>query len=289
MARQARSIDALIARIGEMRELDQPAEVVGALVKKYLGNHDATDLLSGTFLGHPLHPALTDAVTGAFGGALILDWLVARGPRRSGDVLVLVGLAAAIPTLASGLVDWNDTYGPDRRVGLVHAALNLAGTGLFAMSLGSQLTRHRMRSRMFRLLGFSALTAGGYLGGHMTYRKGIGVDPLAATSFPSDWTALVPVDDLHEGRPAHAVADGISYVLVKRGKTVHALADVCTHAGGPLHEGTMKDGCLVCPWHGSMFDPSTGDVVHGPARAPAPVLETRVKAGKVEVRRASGG
>ena len=64
----------------------------------------------------------------------------------------------------------------------------------------------------------------------------------------------------------------------------NAISDVCGHAGGPLHEGELAEGCVTCPWHGSVFRLDGGDVVHGPATGPQPRYEVRVAAGRVSVR-----
>ena len=76
-------------------------------------------------------------------------------------------------------------------------------------------------------------------------------------------------------------------VLLKRGEQILALSGTCSHWGGPLAEGELVDGvCVECPWHGSQFDLRDGSVRRGPATAPAPVFETRLREGRVEVRRA---
>ncbi|MFF2747791.1 Rieske (2Fe-2S) protein [Kitasatospora sp. NPDC058048] len=72
--------------------------------------------------------------------------------------------------------------------------------------------------------------------------------------------------------------------VVREGEHCHALAEHCAHLSGPLSEGTLMEGCLRCPWHGSTFRLRDGEVVHGPATAPQPVLETRVLSGHLEIR-----
>lgn len=68
-----------------------------------------------------------------------------------------------------------------------------------------------------------------------------------------------------------------------------AIANTCTHLGGPLAEGKREGDTVICPWHGSRFDPGTGDVLGGPAVYPEPRYEARVRAGKIEVRAAKDG
>jgi nitrite reductase/ring-hydroxylating ferredoxin subunit len=73
-------------------------------------------------------------------------------------------------------------------------------------------------------------------------------------------------------------------MLVRAGGRIHALANTCSHLGGPLCEGTLHEGGVVCPWHGSRFDLETGEVLDGPAVFPAPRFETRVRDGRIELR-----
>jgi nitrite reductase/ring-hydroxylating ferredoxin subunit len=54
---------------------------------------------------------------------------------------------------------------------------------------------------------------------------------------------------------------------------------------GPLSEGRIEMDTVVCPWHGSRFSLDDGRVIDGPATHARPFLETRVRAGRVELRR----
>ncbi|MDX3772479.1 MULTISPECIES: Rieske (2Fe-2S) protein, partial [unclassified Streptomyces] len=58
----------------------------------------------------------------------------------------------------------------------------------------------------------------------------------------------------------------------------------CSHMGGPLSQGAIEDGCVRCPWHGSVFRLQDGWNVRGPATAAQPVFETRITGGHVEAR-----
>ncbi len=78
--------------------------------------------------------------------------------------------------------------------------------------------------------------------------------------------------------------DGARILVAKRDGQVHAIAEVCSHLGGPLAEGKFDGTTVTCPWHGSCFSVETGKVIHGPATHPQPCLETRVNNGQVEVR-----
>jgi nitrite reductase/ring-hydroxylating ferredoxin subunit len=94
----------------------------------------------------------------------------------------------------------------------------------------------------------------------------------------------VALDELAEGEPRGVTVDGVDVVLVRRGGVVHALAATCTHAGGPLDEGSVDGGCISCPWHGSTFTLVDASIVRGPATTPQPVYETRLVDGQIEVR-----
>jgi len=242
----------------------------------------AKSLLSGTWLEHPLHPLLTDLPVGCWTGAVVLDLFGGAAGEGAVQPLVAFGALAAVPAAVSGLSDWADSYGGERRVGLVHAAVNVTGLGLFAASLLAG-----RRARRMRLLGLAAVSAGGYLGGHLSYARGLGVDHQVFLERPADWTDALDADRLEEATPTLAEAGGARVMLHRRGTQIYAISDVCPHAGGPLHEGTVDDDlCVTCPWHGSRFRLSDGRAVRGPASAPAGVYQARVRDGRVEVRAA---
>jgi nitrite reductase/ring-hydroxylating ferredoxin subunit len=81
------------------------------------------------------------------------------------------------------------------------------------------------------------------------------------------------------------VVDDVPVLLVREaGGTIHALAERCSHLAGPLSEGSVADGCVTCPWHGSVFRLSDGWNVRGPATAPQPAFDAREVDGHVEIR-----
>lgn len=269
----------LIGKLEGREALDGVSDRIAGFVNSTV--KPAKSLLSGTWLEHPLHPLLTDLPIGCWSGAVILDLFGGSGAVDAVDPLVGLGALAAVPAAVSGLSDWADSYGPERRVGLVHAAANLTGLGLFAASL---MAGHRSARRL-RLLGLAAVSAGGYLGGHLSFGRGVGVDHQAFLEKPSDWVDALDADRLEEASPTLAEAGGARVMLYRRGTQIYALSDVCPHAAGPLHEGSVDDQlCVTCPWHGSRFRLSDGRAVHGPASAPAAVYQARVEHGKVQVR-----
>ena len=130
-----------------------------------------------------------------------------------------------------------------------------------------------------------ALTAAsGWLGGHLAYAQGVGVDTTVFELLPTEWTDLCGLDEVSDKPTRHDVT-GVPVVVYRSGSDLVALADRCTHRGGPLHEGSVDSaGCITCPWHGSTFD-TAGRVTSGPATRPQPALEVRVENGRIQVRR----
>ncbi|MCD1143695.1 Rieske (2Fe-2S) protein [Kocuria sp. LUK] len=276
--------DDLARRIERWSALDRAADPLATAVARAVRPGPVRDLLSGAVLGHPLHPLLTDVPIGAWTMAGLLDLVGGRAAAPAADVLVATGVVAAVPTAATGLHDWSDTRGAPRRVGLVHAAANSAALGLYTASLLARLRGRRTAGKALGLAGLGALTAGGYLGGHLSYVEGVGVNRTAWRRGPARWTDVAAAGELPEGEPRRVVAGRVSLVLVREGERIHALDSVCSHMGGPLDEGEVAGGCVRCPWHGSVFRLVDGSVVHGPATSPQPAYETRVEQDRVQVR-----
>jgi nitrite reductase/ring-hydroxylating ferredoxin subunit/uncharacterized membrane protein len=266
-------------RLEELELLDGVSDRVASAVNAVVG--PAKSLLSGTWLEHPLHPVLTEVPIGCWTGAVVLDLVGGEAYSDAVDPLVGIGTLAALPAIVSGLSDWADSYGEDRRIGLVHAAVNVTGWGLFAAS-----TVARRGARPLRLLGLATIAAGSYLGGHLSFGRGVGVDHQVFLEKPAEWTDAIAEESLEEATPTAVEAGGARVLLYRRRSQIYALSDVCPHAGGPLHEGTVDDDlCVTCPWHGSRFRLSDGHAVQGPASAPAVAYATRVEGGMVQVRR----
>ncbi len=278
-------LQAISQRAEELAIFDRPgtwlAERVGRLIKE----GPAKDLLSGTWLGHPLHPLLTDVPIGAWASALVLDLFGGEQTRRAAEMMVGVGLVGAVPTAAAGLTDFSDTSGVERRVGTLHATLNTVALGLYAASWLARRRGRHSAGVAFGLGGALAVTGGGFLGAHLAYGMGVGVDRTAFDKEPSDWTPVVEESQLAEGQLTLAEVGNAPLLLLRRDGRVLAVANTCTHRGGPLHEGELEDGSVVvCPWHRSAFRMEDGEVVRGPATARQPAYETRVIDGTVEVR-----
>ncbi|MEN3316369.1 MAG: hypothetical protein V7605_2603 [Acidimicrobiaceae bacterium] len=278
-------VEDLLERLHQAEALDRVAKPVSSFVAGVIPHGVVKDALSGTWLGHPLHPLLTDVAIGSWTSAFVIDALGRDGSEAAADTLVGIGVVSALPTAAAGLADWSDLLGAERRVGLVHASANIVAVGLYGWSWLARRRGDRGRGVALSLLGATVATVGGYLGGHLSYRQGVNVDRNAWEEGPGDWVDTVDAADLAEGAPAVASAGGVDVMLVRRGDDILAIADVCGHAGGPLHEGEVDGDCVTCPWHASTFRLSDGAAIHGPATAPQPAFDTQVAGGRVQVRR----
>jgi nitrite reductase/ring-hydroxylating ferredoxin subunit/uncharacterized membrane protein len=274
----------LAERIEQDHRLDAVADPVAATVRNAIPHGPVKDALSGTWLAHPLHPVLTQVTIGAWTSAVILDVFGGRGARSSADRLVGVGILSALPTAATGTNDWADTAGGARRLGLVHAISNSTALGLYGASYAARRSGRRGTGALLGLAGLAAVSAGGWLGGHLSYARGVGVNQTTFEDWPEDWTAVIDERDVpDEGAFAHARVDGHDVLVSRRGAELHAMAAKCVHRGGPLQDGEAEDGCVVCPLHGSTFRLDDGSVVRGPATVPQPVFDVRVRDGRVEV------
>jgi nitrite reductase/ring-hydroxylating ferredoxin subunit/uncharacterized membrane protein len=276
----------LAERLGSIAALDRAARPLARAVKRATPQGPLKDALSGTFLGHPLHPLLTDLPIGSFTSTSILDVMGGRSSERAADTLLALGLVSAVPTAAAGLADWSDTSGDEQRIGVVHAAANVAGLTLYAASLLARRRGQRASGRMLALAGMSVMTVGGYLGGHLGFSRGVGVNNAFWQHGPDEWTAVLDDGELTEGARAKVQAGDATVLLHRRDGSVPALNSRCSHAGGPLEEGAIDDaGCVTCPWHQSVFELDDGSVVHGPATTPQVTYATRVANGRIEIRR----
>jgi len=211
-------------------------------------------------------------------------------PRLPGaDRLVALGVLSAIPTAAAGLNDWATLEGQDRRLGLVHGTTNVVATGLFGASWLARKTGHRFFGRTLALAGYGTVSIGAFLGGHLSFRRGVGVDHTAFLEAPEEWTPVADEASVKEAEPLLVKTADVEIVLVREGGSLYALLERCAHQGGPLHEGRIEGGCVVCPWHSSRYRLSDGAALSGPTAHPQPALEVRVRDGKVEVRRMASG
>jgi nitrite reductase/ring-hydroxylating ferredoxin subunit len=273
-----------VDRIGADPRLDRAAAPLSSLAQRLTSRDDVKSLLAGSWLGHRLHPLLTDVPIGAWTSASVLDVVGGRAGRRVARRLVGVGILAALPTAASGLSDWDDTTGRTKRIGVAHATANTVALALQVASWRARGKGHRVRGMALSGLGLGVVAAGGYLGGHLVFTERAGVDADVPVADVPTWRTVCRVDELPDEQPHGVEVDGARLALVRRGDLVYAMAAVCSHAGGPLDEGCLRGDALKSPWHGSEFALSDGHVERGPATSPQPVYDARVHDGMVEVR-----
>ncbi|WP_340556018.1 Rieske 2Fe-2S domain-containing protein [Streptomyces sp. GSL17-111] len=245
----------------------------------------ARDVLHGRWLGHPVHPMLVQLPVGAWMSAAALDLL--PGERRGAGALVGLGLTGAVPAAVAGWVDWAELRPGQQRVGLVHAASTAGAIWLYSGSLAARIAGRHGLGRALGFAGLALVSAGGALGGHLAYRQAVGANHAEglAARIGSRWHDVGPLADFPVDEPVRRGVDGVPVVVVRRADDrVYALVEQCSHLGGPLSQGHLTDGCLKCPWHGSVFRLSDGWNVHGPATAAQPAFETRVLDGSVRLR-----
>jgi nitrite reductase/ring-hydroxylating ferredoxin subunit/uncharacterized membrane protein len=284
MGRLNRTARRLTSAIEGAAALDAVADPLSAVVVEATKRKAVKNGLSGTWLGHPLHPVLTDVPIGFWAAATVLDVTAGERGAREARRLVGLGILGSIPTAIAGASDWSDTYGPTKRVGLVHALLNGAASALQIVSWVARMRGNRRLGVRLSLLAFGLTSASAYLGGHLSLVRGVGINHTAFQDPEAEWTDVAAEADVKDATPLRVIAGGVPVVLVKHGSAVRALSATCTHAGGPLDEGALVGGCVKCPWHGSEFRLDDGAVERGPASVPEPVWDVRVDSGRISVR-----
>ena len=241
-------------------------------------------LLHGTWLGHPLHPVLTDVPIGALTVALILDLL---GSYDGANWATLIGFAGLLLAAAAGFVDLDETDGKARQYGGVHASLMLVAIAFYLFSLAVRYgftPGTPYHATITAAIGYAFIVMGAYIGGDLVFALGNMVDRHAWRAGGAKWTPL-DVTELPERTPTKAKAGAQTLVLVRVGEKISALHDVCAHAGCSLSEGKLVDDTIQCGCHGSRFKLANGNVVVGPATYDQPVFEVRRAEGKLEARR----
>jgi nitrite reductase/ring-hydroxylating ferredoxin subunit/uncharacterized membrane protein len=241
-------------------------------------------LLHGTWLGHPLHPLLTDVPIGGLTVALILDLL---GISDGANWATIVGFGGLILAAIAGLVDLDETGGKARQYGGVHASLMLVAAAFYLFSLLVRfgvMPGEPYHAILTSALGYAFIVMGAYVGGDLVFTFGNMVDRHAWRSAGTNWAAL-DVSDVPERQPIKAKAGAQTLVLVRVGDRISALHDVCAHAGCSLSDGTIVGDTIQCGCHGSRYKIADGSVVVGPATYDQPAYEVRQADGKLEARR----
>ena len=248
------------------------------------------NFLHGKWLGHPLHPVLTDVPIGSWTVAAVLDGIELTGNKdyqAGADAAISIGIAGALASAVSGLTDWTATNSKRQKVGLMHGLLNLTATSLYVSSLILRGKKNSRRAGITcSLIGYGITTAAAYLGGHLVYDEQMGVNHTATSQqYPKDFVAVLNEHELAEDKMKCVNAGKIPVLLAKKNGSIFAIANTCSHLGGPLAEGDLLDDCNVrCPWHGSVFSLKDGSVVDSPATEPQPKFDVRINNGRIEVK-----
>lgn len=276
-------------RLGWLRTLsDQLTALLGPVRERHQDNLALELLHGGRWVGHPLHPALSDLPIGLWTGVMVLDAMDRDpAPRRGIDaagILSAAGILAAGATALTGVTDWTVSDDQDRRIGLLHGLLNTVALGLQGASLGTRMAGHRGTARVLGAASLTVTGAAGYLGGHLVFTKGVMVNRVAWATGPRRWTRALQEADLPDDSPTAVEAEGRQVMLYRHDGRLYAIDNICSHAGGLLSRGPVADLTVTCPLHGSRFSLADGCVSRGPANQPQPVLPTRIRNGWIEVR-----
>jgi uncharacterized membrane protein len=176
--------------------LDDVAEKAQSPVQQFFSDRPALhNALEGTWLGVPLHPALTDVPVGAWTSALVPDLVAtatgSEAAHNAADGALAVGIAGALPAAVTGVADWRDLIGEERRIATVHALLNVVGLSL---SVASLVQRRRGNRGAGRALSAAAMAISGgaaHLGGELSFGMGVRVNHTFVDSRPSEFASVL--------------------------------------------------------------------------------------------------
>jgi nitrite reductase/ring-hydroxylating ferredoxin subunit/uncharacterized membrane protein len=265
----------VLESLGRQQWLDRPSyrlEHALTLVFAALGRRreKVSNALRGTWLGHPVHPALTAVPTGAVATAVALDVasvLPGRGEatREASRLALGVGIIGSLGAAATGATDWQHTQEESRRIGIVHGVLNTVATVLYAVSWWDRRRCRHLRGMAGTALGYGITMGSGYLGGALVFGSDVGVDRSGRRLQVDGWTPVLAVTAT-DGLAQRVEIDGVGVVLHRDGDNILAVGEYCPHLGAPMLDGWVDRGHVVCPWHGSRFECQSGDVLKGPPR-----------------------
>ncbi len=250
---------------------------------------NVADVLHGKQIGHPLHPILTDITIGSWTLGVLFDVLsfLTRSPssRKAADRLITLGTISAVPTALAGITDFSGIKQDSAGHGAAHGIINSVALFFFWRSMKNRSRNHHLTGFFYSTLGLSLMTLGAWLGGDLVYNHRVGVSHVPEEKVADDWTPVLAADELKAKEPKVVKVKKHAILLTKQGRNTSAISAVCSHAGGPLEDGSFRDGCVQCPWHGSVFNLTDGHVVHGPATFEQPHYQTQVTDGQIEIRR----
>jgi uncharacterized membrane protein len=195
---------------GATRIVDRAARVAG---RRRVGS-----VLRGDWLGHALHPLLSDLPLGCWTAAAVLDATSWRRGNLAAQRLIGAGLLFAAPTAAAGLAEFGMlTDQRSRRVAVVHASGNAAAMGLYLVSWRARRHGHHLVGKAASTLGGVVAVGTGYLGGHLSFVLSAGSGERGGVSAPialpehvgdSHPATFANATDSDDGRPAEVTASG---------------------------------------------------------------------------------
>jgi len=176
----------LMKRLESESRLDSVITRVAPVVDRLVATARARQVLQGRPLGHAIHPLLTDLPLGLWTATNVLDLMPLPGSRASAQRLLALGLISAPAVFVTGWAEWREVETREQRVGLVHAALNATGLVFYGLSLRSRRRDRHGWGVVLALGGSAAVSAAGYLGGHLTaVRKVSSYNPEFDLEVPS--------------------------------------------------------------------------------------------------------
>src|SRR3954449_5320617 len=154
--------------------LDGPVQALEPRIRAWFGTGMRGSVLRGDWMGHAVHPVLTDVVIGTWTSASVLDLFGGPDSSAAARRLVGTGLLTVGPTAWTGWAEWSAAGPREKRVGLVHAATNAVVIGTYAASwVARRQGRHGTGARM-ALVGAALSGFGAYLGGHLAEARKVG-------------------------------------------------------------------------------------------------------------------
>lgn len=286
-----------VNRISEQPWLNTGADAVKGAVRKFYGglgpaSVPVRNFLHGVWLGHPLHPVITDIVIGSFTTTAVLDLVEAAGREKqiapANDIVLATGIVSGLSAAAAGITDWHVLKGSPKRIGFLHMLLNVSATVLYIFSFVARKSGNRGLGRALAWTAYGTVFGGAYLGGHLVFVKNIGVDHAAEWEQTDEYRQVMLDADLPQGELRKVMLHETPVVLVRHGRVVTAMSDSCAHEGCSLAEkGQLEEDAIRCTCHGSCYRLADGMVLEGPSAHPQPVYDVRIRGGQIEVRQPS--
>ena len=283
--------------VGGQEWLDKLSDPIQSAIHKIFenageGGRVFKDLLHGVWLGHPLHPVITDVPIGAWTVAQTLDLAsAAKGGDKTldaaSDISLGLGLLAAGGAIVTGLADWSESDGQQRRMGMAHALLNAVGTTFNVTSFFLQIGGNKGNRGLARSLsaaGYLTSSLAAFVAGELVYNLGQGISRNAWVRGTDKLTDVGDAHDLDDGKMHKYDLKGSPVVLIRHDDGIHAFGGTCSHAGCSLWKGKLEGHTVTCQCHGSQFDITNGQLIHGPATDPVPAYEAKEMIGRLYVR-----